>query len=203
MTTDITPENVARMADLLRTPRYVMGGTVDMLEALAARLAEVEKKHDHMVPISSDGNYVFIDGPGDVEIDHGGRLRARAEAAEAEVQTLREELEVADCMVTAEARSSLERLARAEAAEARLVEVYAERNKWMQAHGEACKQWRNEWNISNARVEAAEAENAKLREALIDTLDFLERHSNRWDGINGKHPQIVADSARAALQVKP
>lgn len=32
-----------------------------------------------------------------------------------------------------------------------------------------------------------------LREALTDTLDFLERHSNRWDGVNGKHPFTVVD----------
>ena len=38
-----------------------------------------------------------------------------------------------------------------------------------------------------------------LRDALIDTLDFLERHSNRWDGVNGKHPQTVVTAARAAL----
>lgn len=35
--------------------------------------------------------------------------------------------------------------------------------------------------------------------ALIDTLDFLERHSNRWDGVNGKHPQVVVTAARAAI----
>lgn len=27
------------------------------------------------VPISKDGNYVFIDGPGDVELDHDGKMR--------------------------------------------------------------------------------------------------------------------------------
>ena len=35
--------------------------------------------------------------------------------------------------------------------------------------------------------------------ALDDAFYFLERHSNRWDGINGKHPNEVADAARAAL----
>lgn len=38
-----------------------------------------------------------------------------------------------------------------------------------------------------------------LRASLRDTLDFLERHSNRWDGVNGKHPQVVVTAARAAL----
>lgn len=38
-----------------------------------------------------------------------------------------------------------------------------------------------------------------LLDALLDTLDFLERHSNRWDGVNGKHPQTVVTAARAAI----
>ena len=41
--------------------------------------------------------------------------------------------------------------------------------------------------------------NAKLLEALKDTLYFLERHSNRWDGVNGKHPFTVVEAARAAV----
>ena len=47
-------------------------------------------------------------------------------------------------------------------------------------------------------VEAREQRDALL-EALLDTLDFLERHSNRWDGVNGKHPQVVVTAARAAI----
>lgn len=43
------------------------------------------------------------------------------------------------------------------------------------------------------------ADNARLRDALGDTLYFLERHSNRWDGINGKHPNEVACAARSSL----
>jgi len=41
---------------------------------------------------------------------------------------------------------------------------------------------------------------AGLELSLIDALDFLERHSNRWDGVNGKHPQEVVEAARAALK---
>ena len=39
----------------------------------------------------------------------------------------------------------------------------------------------------------------ELLDALKDTLDFVERHSNRWDGVNGKHPQTVSEAARAAI----
>ena len=44
-----------------------------------------------------------------------------------------------------------------------------------------------------------EAQIKVLRDALEDTFYFLERHSNRWDGVNGKHPNDVAESAREAL----
>ena len=40
---------------------------------------------------------------------------------------------------------------------------------------------------------------AQLESALRDTLDFVERHSNRWDGVNGKHPFNVVENARAVL----
>lgn len=46
------------------------------------------------------------------------------------------------------------------------------------------------------------AEKAKqLEDALQDTLLFLEQHSNRWDGVNGKHPNDVAINARALLEI--
>ncbi len=48
----------------------------------------------------------------------------------------------------------------------------------------------------DARLIAA---SKKLYEALIDTLDFVTRHSNRWDGVGGKHPMLVVEAARAAL----
>jgi LPS O-antigen subunit length determinant protein (WzzB/FepE family) len=45
---DITPENVARMLERLRfhDMRVNLGDAADMLEALAARLAEVEAESD-------------------------------------------------------------------------------------------------------------------------------------------------------------
>jgi len=55
-----------------------------------------------------------------------------------------------------------------------------------------------EWT---ALYELTPAEKAApdLLEALKDTLDFCERHSNRWDGMNGKHPWGVVRGARAAI----
>ena len=48
--------------------------------------------------------------------------------------------------------------------------------------------------------EAAATEIERLRKSLTDTLYFLERHSNRWDGVNGKHPHTVVEEARALLK---
>ncbi len=39
----------------------------------------------------------------------------------------------------------------------------------------------------------------QMAAALVDTTYFLERNSNRWDGINGKHPHEVVEAARDAL----
>jgi len=38
-----------------------------------------------------------------------------------------------------------------------------------------------------------------LENALRDTLDFVERHSHRWDGLSGKHPFLIVEAARATL----
>ena len=46
---------------------------------------------------------------------------------------------------------------------------------------------------------AVAAERERCRTVLADLLDFLERHSNRWYGSNGKHPHEVAEEARAIL----
>lgn len=44
-------------------------------------------------------------------------------------------------------------------------------------------------------------ENELLKASLVDTLYFLERHSNRWDEVNGKHPFGVVETARALLGI--
>ena len=51
------------------------------------------------------------------------------------------------------------------------------------------------------QLAALAEQNKKLREALIDTAYFLEQHSNRWDGIKGKHPNDVVEAARNALSL--
>lgn len=55
--------------------------------------AERDAAYKNMVPIHDDGNWVFIDGPGDVELDHGGKLRTRAELAERQRDEARKALE--------------------------------------------------------------------------------------------------------------
>lgn len=49
------------------------------------------------------------------------------------------------------------------------------------------------------QLAASQAREQQLREALEDANDFVERYSNRWDGINGKHPYTVVESSRQAL----
>lgn len=51
-----------------------------------------------------------------------------------------------------------------------------------------------------AELRRLHAQCERMRDALVDTLDFVERHSNRWDGVNGKHPAEVVENARAALK---
>ena len=88
-------------------------------DAAIARAEKAEKEivfaRKHMLPVSNDGNYVFIDGPGDVEIDHGGELRKRAEAAEASLAA-----------VTAERDRLLTAMDREEAELHRMIDEYKE-----------------------------------------------------------------------------
>lgn len=49
------------------------------------------------------------------------------------------------------------------------------------------------------QLAASQAREQQLREALEDANDFVERYSNRWDGINGKHPYTVVEASRQAL----
>ncbi len=87
--TDISPEAVARGLDILRDPNILEFGrymkarigikdAADMLEALSARLAEVEAERDEMKR--------RVDELADI----GHLLIARAEAAEAENAKLRD-----------------------------------------------------------------------------------------------------------------
>jgi hypothetical protein len=55
---------------------------------------------------------------------------------------------------------------------------------------------RAELAASAARVQALEG-------ALRDALEFVERHSSRWDWVEGKHPLVIAEAARAALMEQP
>ena len=90
------------MADLLRTPRYVMGGTIDMLEALSARLAADAKAHEKEISVWSE-NYAALERKlAEVEAERN-KLNMRASnamrmlvAAEAEIAKLRKALGVAE-----------------------------------------------------------------------------------------------------------
>lgn len=36
-------------------------------------------------------------------------------------------------------------------------------------------------------------------DAMKQALDFIERHSNRWDGVNGEHPMTTVTNLRSAI----
>ena len=55
------------------------------IEAMIADLARSTRMIAKMVPLSADGNYVFWDGVGDIELDHNGKLRETIEALEAKL----------------------------------------------------------------------------------------------------------------------
>lgn len=51
--------------------------TAQSLLAAAQRL--VDEKTRGQLPVSDDGNFVFLDGPGEVELDHRGTMRKALE----------------------------------------------------------------------------------------------------------------------------
>lgn len=61
-------------------------------------------------------------------------------------------------------------------------------------------QRRGNETIARDCQEAAD-EIERLRAALVDTLDFVEHHSSRWDACNGKHPMEVVTASRQALRL--
>lgn len=84
-----------------------------------------------------------------------------------------------------------------------LREQHKEFAAWYIEHGAAETVEDVAWLAWKAAVLAERAKSEAMRAALVDTLDFLERHSNRWDGVNGKHPFTVVEAARAALRAEP
>ena len=80
----------AELIARLRSNIFGTGTTMlaaDRIEALTADLARSTRMIAKMVPLSADGNYVFWDGVGDIELDHNGELRETIEALEAKLAT--------------------------------------------------------------------------------------------------------------------
>jgi hypothetical protein len=83
-------ELIARLRYEANTDGYDYHGDLhekaaDRIEALTADLARSTRMIAKMVPLSADGNYVFWDGVGDIELDHNGELRETIEALEAKL----------------------------------------------------------------------------------------------------------------------
>ena len=51
------------------------------IEVLLSDLLRSTRIISKMVPLSADGNHVFWDGVGEIELDHNGKLRAGVEEA--------------------------------------------------------------------------------------------------------------------------
>lgn len=102
MTVDITPSNVAQRIAWLRS--HAVGDYVkdaDMLEALVARVAEVEAERDQWAKQWRE------------LLSAGYEMKARAETAEAEVERLREALSeiVAHYELTSSRNPTMDRMA--------------------------------------------------------------------------------------------
>lgn len=59
----------------------LMEEAADRIESLTADLARSTRIISKMVPLSEDGNHVFWDGVGEIELDHNGKLRTGIEEA--------------------------------------------------------------------------------------------------------------------------
>jgi hypothetical protein len=53
------------------------------------------------------------------------------------------------------------------------------------------------------RYEDVQAQMKALEDALRECIDFVQRHSYRWDGVAGKHPSVIVDEANTLLNVNP
>lgn len=66
------------------------GGLADEAADAIERLTrDLKNARYYTVPIHKDGNWVFIDGPGDVELDHGGKMRTEIDHLAAQVEEMR------------------------------------------------------------------------------------------------------------------
>jgi hypothetical protein len=80
----------------------------------------------------------------------------------------------------------------------------AERDKWMEAHGQACANWRDQCQHEMDKTKAAEASSARLRAELTkaaDSLDWADAHLEDA-GVVSANVRYGARDARAALTGK-
>lgn len=150
----------------------------DMLEALAARLAEAER-------LAAVGNLIALEMR-EVETRLAEVVRQRDDLAE----QARLAHPTMQRMRLAENKAN----ARAEALAARLAEVEAERDN----ASDKLVLEKALTDGAHKRARTAEAENAKLREALEQII-----LSHEVSSIRGSGQDRMAEIARAALQVKP
>ena len=125
-------------------------------------------------------------------------------AMDTEITTLRGQVEklTEECVVLrASARSKFETIA---TLEQQVEKLTKERDDLRSRRCEVCgylEHEREHTGCLREQLAALAEQNEKMREALIDTAYFLEQHSNRWDGIKGKHPNDVVEAARNALSL--
>jgi hypothetical protein len=181
---NITPENVARMLDGVTPGPWCNDETGSLWNNQKMLVIVCDEKGN---------NYggMFEEGEAEANLSFIAWSREAIPAYAARLAEVESDLVQMIAIKDIHAVKRMENADRAEAAERLVSKLRAALSGGVLTKNDSLDLLHN--------LAAAEAKVERLRAALVDTLDFVERHSNRWDVSNGKHPALVVETARAAL----